>query len=298
MKRHSIVMVGGPDSGKTNYLARLWEAFRSAEGGLVAPDAPGDIGYVEEALAHLLGGEFAPRSDTNVEDSRRNFAVPLALAEDPKVPVIDVVVPDVSGELWRGVVETNEIPTEWMRELKQASGALVFVRVLSKLNVAPLDWVAAEKLMSSEVVQAAAEEDGGEGQTALPTQVSVCELLRFLSLTLKTGPGGRPPRVALVVTAWDLLNKGRSAAGPRAYIRREYPLLGGRIDDIDELDVRVFGVSVVGGDLIDPKFQAEFLEAGLNGAGYVVEDTEKGVQHSPDVTRPVAWVVEGLTRRP
>lgn len=290
MKRHSIILVGGPDSGKTNYLGRLWAALRAAKGRLVAPEAPSDIKYVEEALAHLLQGEFAPRSDTNVEDSRRNFAVPLALAEAPKTPVLDIVVPDVSGELWRGAVENNEIAPEWMKELKQASGAILFVRVLSDLNVSPPDWVAAERLMRMPILARLAPAADAEPQ--MPTQVALCELLRFLSITLKPGPKNRRPRVAVVVTAWDLLDKQRAKAGPTAYLKKEFPLFSGRIVDIETLDVKVFGVSVVGGDLVDPKFRNAFFEQGLKAAGYTVEDGDVGAAVTEDVTVPVAWVVE------
>ena len=286
MSARSIVLIGGLDTGKTNFLARLWEALRSGEGKLVALSPPGDIKYVEEALAHLLQGEFAPRSDRNLAERRSDFTISVAPTREPEAGV-EIIVPDVTGELWKSAVETSEIPNEWMEQLKQSVGALLFVRVLSEENVAPLDWVTAKRLLSqTEVDDAEAEK--------IPTQVFLCELLRFLEHTLKPAAGWTLPRVAVVVTAWDLLDEGLSRAGPSSYLRAEYPLFAGRLKDTRKLDVRVFGVSVVGGDLgVDEAFRQRFFEGELKDAGYVISDAAPGPLEEHDITSPVAWLIHG-----
>ena len=71
---------------------------------------------MEEALAHLLQGSFAPRSEKNIEESRRDFTVTMATQDDAKR--IAVAVPDVTGELWNDAVSSSELPEEWMNLLK------------------------------------------------------------------------------------------------------------------------------------------------------------------------------------
>ena len=71
MKKGSIILVGGPASGKTNYIARLWLAFAARKGKLQAKTLPGNIEYVNQAVAHLQAGHFAPRSDTNMDEGGR-----------------------------------------------------------------------------------------------------------------------------------------------------------------------------------------------------------------------------------
>ena len=39
----SIILLGGPDSGKTNYIGRLWRALDVGAGALHAAEQPGDI---------------------------------------------------------------------------------------------------------------------------------------------------------------------------------------------------------------------------------------------------------------
>jgi hypothetical protein len=350
MSKRSFILVGGPDCGKTNYIARLWESIRSKTGALVAPHPPQNIEFVEKALEFLLKGEFAPRSNRDVAESTHSFEVSVRKASDPNGPLSDIVVPDVTGELWKKTLETYEIPKDWMQSLEGASGALLFVREGSEENEVALDWVTCAKFLAqrakaraarntkndagddakndaagnanddgeaktgaaSEVAAAPAEESkepsapsetygndqaqvdqtvDDEGKpTKIPTQIALCEFLRFLDFGLKRTPGRPMPRVAVLVTAWDRLDKEKRVQGPMAYLRTQYPMFAGRLEDIETLEVKTFGVSVVSGDFSDPAFKAEFFEMGLKNAGYVVT-SDKPAEFVSDLTLPVAWVM-------
>jgi hypothetical protein len=277
----TIMLIGGPDSGKTNYLARLWKALQSGTGQLKLVEAS-DIKYVEDALAHLLQGSFAPRSEKNTEESRRDFVVTMTSQGSGKE--IKVVVPDVTGELWKDAVSSSELPEEWMNQLKESSAALLFVRVLSDLNVAPLDWVTARDLLKMGWAEPSQEE-------SMPTQVLLSELLRFLQLTLRKRSNGGVPRIAIVITAWDRLDAEAKALGPAGYIETQYPLFSGRVDDASSVEIRLFGSSVVGGDLgADPVFRQRFFEEDLNTSGYVVQEIDGKVREELDLTLPIAWL--------
>lgn len=340
MNDRTFILVGGPDCGKTNYIARLWESIRSKAGALVASHPPQDVEFVEKALEFLLKGEFAPRSNRDVAESTHSFEISVRSASDPAGALSDIVVPDVTGELWKKTLETYEIPKDWMQILECASGALLFVREGSSENEVALDWVTCGKFLAQrakaraarnsknaagdnaagdtsndgagEVATAPAEVSketpgssethGGdqvqadqsgddEGKpTKIPTQIALCEFLRFLEFGLKRTPGGPKPRVAVLVTAWDRLDKEKRVKGPMAYLRNQYPMFAGRLEDIETLDVKTFGVSVVSGDFSDPVFKAEFFEKGLKSAGYVVTD-DKPAEFVSDLTLPVSWVM-------
>jgi hypothetical protein len=288
MADHAIVLIGGPDSGKTNFVVRLWKALSSQDGAIFASDVPSDIRYVEEGLAHLLQGSFAPRSDKNFDEIKQSFSVPVVSTDDPDTEPVQVVVPDVTGELWQTAVETGELPEQWMTRLRTAAGALVFVRIDSDQNVEPLDWVTAGQLLQMPAMAPSPEQ---EDKRKIPTQVLLCELLRFLEYGLAADLDNVRPRVAILVTAWDRLDAESRAKGPSAYIAKQYPLLAGRLNDISAFDIRVFGISVVGGDFIDPAFQEEFFKADLKDAGYVELEAGGELQTKPDITLPVAWAI-------
>jgi hypothetical protein len=130
-------------------------------------------------------------------------------------------------------------------------------------------------------------------EESIPTQIVLCELLRFLQSTLRHRTDGGFPRAAIVVTAWDRLDAAAKKSGPSAYIESEYPLFAGRLEDVTAMEVKVFGVSVVGGDLgDDPVFRQKFFEADLDAAGYVVEEVNGVVREEHDLTLPIAWLAE------
>jgi hypothetical protein len=276
----SVVLLGGPDSGKTNYVGRVWGALDVGNGRLHAAKQPEDIRFVLEVADHLSSGNFAPRSEH--ADERRDFEV--VVAEEAGGDQTAIVIPDISGELWLNAVVNGEISSEWMEELRQADGALLFVRVGSELDVRPLDWVTSQKMLAKL---------GTEEKAGLPTQVMLCELIRFLEVSLIDRPDSTRPRVSVVVSAWDFVDAGTFANGPRAYLEQEYPLFAGRLGDLVRLDVRVFGLSVVGGDLkSDAECREAVQEGGLTGRGWVaVEDGEGTWVKEGDLTLPIAWVV-------
>lgn len=215
----SVVLLGGPDSGKTNYVGRLWTALDAGSWRLKAAQQPDDIKFVLGVADHLYFGNFAPRSEHT--DQRRDFEVVVVdqLGGDETA----IIIPDISGELWRNAVLDCEIAPDWMEELRRAHGALLFIRVGSDQDVRPLDWVTSQKMLTKL---------GGIEEPGLPTQVMLCELIRFLEVTLAKRSDGSRPRLSVVVSAWDLVDAQKFAQGPNAYLEREYPLLAGRLAEL------------------------------------------------------------------
>jgi len=68
-----------------------------------------------------------------------------------------------------------------------------------------LDWINAERILKL------THGEPNEDINKIPTQVLLCELLRFLEHALKANNPGALPRVAVLVTAWDRLDKVRAA---------------------------------------------------------------------------------------
>jgi len=325
MTRRSIVLLGGPDSGKTNYIGRLWPSFKKRKGVLRAERLPDDIAYVDGAVEHLMQGSFAPRSDRNLEVGRADFSISVRGANG-EGKLTELMVPDISGELWTRSVATFEISQEWLDVLNDAQGAVVFVRAHSDQIVQPLDWVTARNILRLDIKEDSVAETVADGSSEaaaaadanarpakveafpssdeavdttelpsepdLPSQVLLCELLRYLDLYLADRENGGRPHVAVVVAAWDLLDPKVRAAGPMAYLRREFPLFAGRLADTGRLDVKLFGLSVVGGDLADDsEFRNRFFQRDISEQGWVVVHEGDGLRSDDDVMLPIAWAM-------
>ncbi|MEG3350267.1 hypothetical protein [Novacetimonas sp. GS1] len=340
----SIILVGGPASGKTNYIARLWLAFLARKGRLRAEQLPENIEYVDDAVRHLLARKFAPRSDRSLEDGARRDLVVTVRSREGAGPERDLTVPDITGELWRRAVKTYELPQDWINSLKASSAAILFVRAHSKLNLQPMDWVTARDHFQdhdeNDEDQEPDDDDYGddedengnpkavvEGKVApaviptpdkeqasaqdapelseeseeiaimkdgLPAQVSFCELLRYLSLLLTDRPDGGKPRVAIVVTAWDMLDATARGAGPMRYLQDQFPMFAGRIRAPDRLEIETFGMSIVGGNLrgdANKAFRNSLKGKDLSEEGYTVTVRDGAVVEDKDVTLPLAWAL-------
>lgn len=258
----------------------------------MAPRSPANIKYVEGLIEFILRGQFVPHTDLNLVPSGQQLDIPLIRASHPDKGEVSLAVPDVSGELWQGAIDRGDIPRPWMDALKLSTGALLFVREGSKANVPSLDWVNTPELLGFLGAGAAPNTEGEV--PGVPTQVGLCEMLRFLDQTLLRSDG-RKPKVAVMITAWDLLDAETQSSGPDAYIAKEYPLFAGRLKDCVSLDVSCFGVSIVGGDFEDDKFKQEFLEGDIDDMGFVTYiDDDHTVQRKNDLTLPVAWVIDPL----
>ena len=114
----SVILIGAPDSGKTNYLGRLWQALQGKTPKLRATQHPDDIRYVSDALRHLLQGTFAPRTEKAPDDDGRECLVQVSWEQEDRTRQAALVVPDVSGELWEEAVQTNELPQVWMAKVR------------------------------------------------------------------------------------------------------------------------------------------------------------------------------------
>lgn len=368
MSTASVMLVGGPASGKTNYIARLWLSFQMRRGRLRAPELPDDIRYVNDAVQHLMALKFVPRSERNMEEGRRDFTIKVR-DQRGEGPEMSLTVPDITGELWKRAVDTYELPQDWIDSLKAASSAILFIRAHSTLNVQPMDWVTArEHLQDHEQddddSEAELEDDYGEDEdedgnpivrqkatdaavpvvadpeaahvqdaptdgviapidpaadigtgadlisgaarsdTAevagheevkdhLPAQVRFCELMRYLTMMLSDRPDGSKPRLAVVITAWDMLDAEERAAGPAAYLAKQFPLFSGRIRAAGRLEIETFGLSVVGGNLRNPEFRKTLKRADLSLAGYTAVVRDGAVVEEADVTLPIAWALGG-----
>ena len=277
-----VVFVGGPDTGKTNYLVRLFVGLTEKTGVLIAPELPPQIAYLEAGRKHLAQGRFVPRSGAEkLGDlfARVEFSAGRRAGESALVQV-----PDVMGELWKDAVDNREIDPAWLKRVRNSTGALLFVRPSSHENVDFLDWVTAADWMNL-------EPGDGAPEKTLPSQVIATELLTLLEDELGSAVPGAKPRVAIIATSWDAVPPDRRDRAPYEFLNAEFPMFAGRILDTERLEVMVFGCSVVGGDLQDDAdFRIAYRDMEIETAGYVVVGREDGsASQLRDVTLPLAW---------
>lgn len=291
---HSVLLVGGPDAGKTNFLIRLWIALQSGEGRLQSDGLPEDMEYLNAGAQALLGGEFAPR--TSQEVHTRNV-IPVSASTEGSDFRGQLVVPDSSGEEWMLIHRNREWSERWEAAIPSLLGCLLFIRAGSVEIHAPLDWVSCMDYFGTGANLPDSADSGGE-EFAMPTQVVLIDWLQCLRAAVAAhGAGSLRLRVGVVVSAWDRVPTDQQGEDPLSYVATNFPMFHDfMLSNRERFAFECFGVSVVGGDLeLAPGFREEYLRGVPARAGYVVHALGGTPTRTGDHTLPLAWAMGLVT---
>ncbi|WP_434301397.1 TRAFAC clade GTPase domain-containing protein [Corallococcus exiguus] len=284
----NLLFVGLPGSGKTTFLAALWHVLedRSSETSLKLKDLSVDRAYLNQITADWRACSQVQRTKLEPEE-----LVVLSLASAAGT-TFELTVPDLSGEAFEQQIVDRRMAVSHQENIRRATGFVFFVHPGVKEGT---------QLTYSRRLQAVIEGTpsslpngaGGDGGRSgiepwsiekLPTQVKVVELLQFaLERALQK------VRIAVVISAWDLVESTTTLA-PHEYLAREMPLLRQFLDsNSDLLDHAVFGVSAQGGDITVDEQKQALLE--LDDALMRIK-VRHGADTSQDITMPIAWLLE------
>lgn len=279
-----VLMIGGPSSGKSSYLIRMWMGIDNS--AFLRPvGTPPNVQYVEHGADYLMKGGFAPRNSKDQENVLPDFEATIELLQGPCAgETRELFLPDIYGELWTKAVQARELAPEWYDRMARAAGAILFIRIHEDAFHEPLDWITARDLLADEKKDPPAE---------YPTQVVLCELIHFLEQTMveNAKAGSKRPRIAIVISAWDALPADST---PMGVLRKDLPMLAGLLEVIEDVEVKVFGVSIFGGDpATNPAILAQ-CKKDVSGLGWaVLEEPDGTLQTNLDVTLPMHWVLSG-----
>lgn len=271
------MFVGGPGSGKSNYLFRAWIAIEHQTGLLRKSGLPPDLDYLHDGASRLLSGEFAPHTSI---DAPSTVDIPITFSGSGTSS--QLTVPDVSGEVWDAAYQQREWPIAWDAYIARRCGFTLFIRAGSPHNAKPLDWITCERLYNTH--------GAVRGESRIPTQVMLVDWLQTLrALTSQESSTNHIPALSVVVTAWDTVD---SDVGPADYLNREFPLFGQFLTaGLHGFDARIFGISIAGGDLDDPDFRAQFVAGNPINRGYCVVQQGRRMEQSKDILLPLYWAL-------
>lgn len=281
----SVVLVGGPDAGKTNYLGRLWMALDAEKGAIAKDGMPAQVEYLRAIASSLNSGAFAQRTPPGVFEST---AIPVKWIDNSTTTSGELIVPDCAGEQWERIHRDREWNSDWEQAVASMAGCILFFRGTSEHNIDPVDWSSQSELMKCLEESAAS----AESPPKLPTQVVLVDWLQCLSAAYRDiQETEKPLRVSIVLSAWDMVPKEARGAAPDEYLSAQLPLLHDFLSANPSLfRFSSFGVSICEGVLTedDTQFMKQYL-GDPSTAGYVVLSSKGKVVKSKDLTLPLAW---------
>ena len=283
----TILIVGPSNTGKTNYISRFWLAIDHNKSGLIVKDGwPPQADYFKDSADLLIQGRFAAHTPRG---SFRRVELPFKSASLDKRGKL--ILPDVSGEDYKEVLNSREWGDEWETAVGDFAGCLVFLRI-GALH-APLSWLEAQDLFAAHKPDYSHLSQTTTDQSP-PTQTLLIEWLQIIRHALNEKRGySFIPKIGIVVAAWDEMEKRDQGSRPEQIVRDYTPLLYQYIvsNNQRQFDFAVFGVSSTGGDLeLDESFHHKYMEDPVQ-QGFVVFGSGDNCRRVTDITLPVAWIL-------
>jgi hypothetical protein len=284
--------VGLRGSGKTSYLAALWHEVEAGEipTALTSSELQPDREHLNQIREKWLSFQEVGRT------SLRSQETVSLLLRDVSGAKVDVVVPDLSGELYRLQWVNRKVTRSYADFAAQSCGALLLIH--------PGAVVKSERILalgSSEIPSSGGSlppPNAFDSESSTPpnakatkewtpevasTQVQLIELLQFISFLR---PMSGPFRIAVIVSAWDLISE---PILPISWLETHLPLLYQYVvANAAAVPFRVYGVSALGGDLAKDlgRLQNEVVPSRRIK---VVEDRPK--PHG-DLTAPIQFLLD------
>ncbi len=269
-----ILMVGLSGSGKTTYLAALYELTRAETplpGALRLVQEPAERDYFHRIAQNWLKLERMLHTQSG---DPRDAAMELITPEGESFLL---EIPDISGEDFNHAWEGEPWPGPVEAVAARADAVLIFVRrdhVIRPLSLPPDD---AEP--PAEMKEKWAPEDA-------PTQSKLADLLETLDSLVS-----HPLPIALIASAWDMRD-GEEELRPDQWLKLRLPLLWQMLESRSETrPYRVYGVSAQGGDVENPQIQTRLAKI---EPAYKRVDVRCGENASSDISAPISWLFEQI----
>lgn len=232
----NLLMVGLKGSGKTSYLAALWHFLEASEipGRLSTPELQPDREYLNSIRTKWLAGQQVGRTP-----ARGTHSVVLPVRDLQTGSDARIELPDLSGETFLMQWATRKATASYAKFATNCDGALLLIYP---------ETIVRTELIGTKRAKPEATDRASPPVPWSPdlssTQVQLVDLLQTL-LTLRSSD--EPFRLAVGISAWDLVTKG---IRPGDWIDRRTPLLAQFLKaNWDRFASRVYGISALGGDL-------------------------------------------------
>ncbi|MHB1117795.1 TRAFAC clade GTPase domain-containing protein [Sideroxydans sp.] len=275
MHTPEIVLLGGPDSGKTHFAGQLYGRLKRNPGLLELRDTPADLSALEEVLHCLENGHAADHTSAG---TWTDVLLPL---KDKHGNELDLRWPDYGGEQLRTIFTERQVTEAWRSELRKADGWLLLIRLKKEITYPDALAELAKQTSASNSSAARAGEWDGNARW-----VEMLQILLHVA-GVNSVSHGEQPRLAVLLSCYDELTT--DGLLPSQVLAEYLPLVAAFIDSIwKPSDVSIWGLSALG-CLLEPKSENEsFINQGPENQGWVVRPDG---QQDSDLSRPLAWLL-------
>ena len=277
-RSHSILLIGGPNAGKTHFGGQLLGRLQLEQARLRMRSEPESIVPFEEVLRRLSQGLAADHTSVDTYDET---VLPLEL---PGGEPVDLVWPDYGGEQIRLMMAQRRVSDAWKTRIGGSDGWLLFIR--------PSILHAQDDIFTRPLHELTGSGDDEPESYEWTSQAFYIELLQLLLYVRGLGTLTRvsEPNLAVVLSCWDEIDERDQCLPPAVFLRKEMPLFSAFLESTwQHTSLTVLGLSSLGRPLSTEREDEGYIDEGPETFGYVIRpDTAQ----SSDLTVPIHWLLD------
>jgi hypothetical protein len=283
-QQHNL-LIGLPATGKTTYLAALWHVVQQLQppSMLQLEKLDGETKYLNEICKTWLTCEPVPRTNPGSET-----VASMHLRDTANDRSTTLLFPDLSGESFELQWATRQLTKTYDKQLRTATGALIFVNPLTVVEPVRIDQLDAAIADIEQLAPTANHQNPTSFVPAAwspdrtPTQVQLVELLQFLTGRSSFRKGFR---LAVMISAWDRV----SSAGltPIRWLEQRLPLLAQFLEaNTADFEAIIYGVSAQGGE-----YATDAAQLAVKNPIDRILLIGANVKRPQDLTEPIRWLM-------
>ncbi|WP_186156591.1 hypothetical protein [Burkholderia gladioli] len=280
MNNPTIVVLGGPNSGKTHLAGQIYGRVQRRPGHFrlrKEDGTPADLSALEEVLSALENGNAAGHTPSG---TWAEVKLPLVSGSGARV---DLHWPDYGGEQLDEVFQKRSVPESWRARLREADSWIVLIRLKTETVYSDALQQLVEHAHTKAKPEARAEKWDANAKWV--------ELLQILLHVTGQGTANRlsRPRLLVLLSCYDEL--GVEGDAPMLQLERHLPLLASFLKSTwTSSDLSVWGLSALGRQLTQNSADDDFINLGPEYQGWVIHPD--GGNRDCDLTKPLGWLSE------
>lgn len=278
MKDQTILVLGGPRSGKTHYGAQLAIRLTKKTSAVKFYEQPENLALFEEPMECLGRGRLAKHTPVAVS---KDVVLPIELENGNRARV---VWPDYGGEQVQEMFRSRIMSLDWSKRAESADGWLVMVRPELFRTTRDLLHRPLKDFEPQNAIAASLPE--------WTPEAALIEMLQMLLFARRCGRGSpiTVPRLVIAITCWDESDAVETAVNPCEQLKALTPMLANFVEGLwEQSSLTVVGVSALGKTLSSTADDEDFVDRGPHRQGFVVlPDGSK--------TQDLTWPLSKLLR--
>jgi hypothetical protein len=272
MEKHNILIIGGPNTGKTHFGIQLYERINSRqfEFKIDPQNRPSDLSIFEDGLKNIYNGKRAAHTEASA-----NRSIELKIT-DEKNSEVKLAFPDYAGEQITSIVDNRKVNDLWQDYIENSTSWVLFIR-LNELTT--LEDIVNKGIPSAEEIQK---------RNSQPPPVKISEAAFYVELIqtlayikgLSTYSPIVEPNLTLVLSCWDELDLPEDQV-PSTLLLERLPMLFDFLNNNWQNEsLSIIGLSSTEKSLTDDP-DDDFMDNEPINFGYFVD---KGGSRNKDLT--------------